>query len=140
MIKITLILLSLLTPMTCFSQSVYDLPSGIVIDPNNPSAAFPHDIQQNFSISANLMNNECKKNQAYTLTFFIYRNAVDNKMVGSYRALNASSLCWIDLISYSVNLHPDLTASGWKLPKTGENTWCSQEGLKNPVSCAFVLR
>jgi hypothetical protein len=140
MIKIILLfLVSSTISNLCFSNTMLYLPSDITVEPNNPAAAFPKDIQQYFSISANLHNNACKKPQAYMLTMLIYRSAVDNKMVSTYRTKDGSSPCWIDLISYSDEWVPNKTAGGWKIPKASENTWCSSEGLKNPLLCNFAL-
>lgn len=138
MLRICSIMILLFTSNVCFSSAVLYLPSDIMIDPNNPTAAFSKDIQQYFLISANLNNNECKKSQAYILTLLIYRNVVDNKIVSTYRAKNTSSLCWINLISYTGKLKPDLTTPGWNIPKAGENTWCSADGLKNPLLCSIM--
>jgi len=137
MIRIVLILILLFSPILSYSRTTLFLPSDVVVDPTHPSAAFSNDIQQYFSISANLNNKECNKTQSYILTMLIYRNAVDNKTVSTYRAINESSLCWIDLISYSDTLRPDPTVSGWEIPKAGENTWCSVDGLRNPLLCAL---
>lgn len=138
MLRIITITILLFTSNFCFSSTVFYLPNDIMIDPNNPTAAFPKGIQQFFSISANLNNNECKKSQTYILTLLIYRNVVDNKIVSTYRAKNTSSLCWINLISYTDKLRPDLTGPGWSIPKDGENTWCSAVGLKNPLLCSIM--
>lgn len=138
MIKMILVLVSLFVPTLCFSNTILHLPSDIIVDPNNPADAFSEDIKQYFLISANLNGNDCKKKQGYMLAVLIYRNVVDNKTVSTYRAEQGSSLCWIDLISYSDKLLPDMTAGGWKAPKSGQNTWCSVDGLRNPLLCALL--
>lgn len=135
--RIFLIMILLYAPMLSFANSTLSVPSEVTINPNNPASAFPIDIQQAFSISTNLKNDECKKTQSYMLTMLIYRNAVDNKTVGSYRSINTSALCWVDLISYSDRWVPASTASGWNSSEPGENTWCSSKGLSNPLLCAF---
>jgi hypothetical protein len=137
MMRIILILIILFAPVISVSHALLSLPSDILIDPSNPTTAFSKDIQQYFSVSANVNNSGCKKSQMYMLTMLIYRNAVDNKIVGTYRAKNESSLCWVDLISYSDKLLPDPTAPAWAIPKAGENTWCNVDGLRNPLLCAF---
>lgn len=138
MTKNLLTCILLCIPTLTFSNTIFYLPNQIKADPNNPVSAFSSQIQQHFLISANFKNDHCRKTEAYTLTLFIYRNAVDNKIVASYRALNDSDLCWIDLTSYSNSLRPDPAAQGWGRPKEGENTWCSSDGLRNPTLCGIV--
>lgn len=136
--KRILVLVSLFPPVLCFAQTVLFLPNHIIIQPNNPAESFPKDVQNYFTISANLDGSGCAKQQDYILSLLIYRNFVDNKIVSTYRAQDGNSLCWIDLISYSDKLSPDMSAGGWKPANPGANTWCSQDGIRNPNLCPIV--
>jgi hypothetical protein len=93
-------------------------------------------VQNHFSITAS-GSSDCDKTQEYVLTLYIYRNAVDNKVVAIYRGKDDSTLCWIDLMSYTDKLLPDMTAGGWDTPSSGQNTWCNQSGLSNTLLCAL---
>ena len=125
--------------LLCFSlnsagQTVIILPDRLTLSSINPTQYFPSDIQNYFSITADPKSSNCDKTQDYILTLLIYRNAVDNKIVATYRPANDSDICWIDLISYSDQLIPDMSASGWQPPtSSNENTWCVQLPIFCPI-------
>jgi len=123
----------------CLAQTSVILPNFLEINPTNPVQAFPADIQRIFAISFDAPSSACLKTQTYMLTIFIYRNAVDNKFVAGYRPENDKETCWVNLISHSNALNPDLRAGGWLLPKPGANTWCSAAGLRDPNLCPIIL-
>lgn len=110
-----------------FAKTVIILPDHLTLSTNNPSQYFPADIQTYFSITPDPKSSNCDKNQDYILSLLIYRNAVDNKIVATYRPANDSDICWVDLLSYSDQLVPDMSASGWQAPSSPDaNTWCVQ--------------
>jgi hypothetical protein len=111
----------------CFANTVILLPDHLTLSSNNPSQYFPIDVQTYFSITADPKSSGCDINQDYILSLLIYRNAVDNKVTATYRPSNDTDICWIDLLSYSDQLIPDMSAGGWQAPANpGENTWCVQ--------------
>ena len=127
MIKKNLVVLLLIFPLTLYAKEVIILPDHLALSSTNPSQYFSADIQHYFSITADPKSNACEKVQDYILSLLIYRNAVDNKIVATYRPANDTDICWIDLLSYSDQLTPDMSASGWQPPANPDaNTWCVQ--------------
>ncbi len=139
MIKNILVaVLLLLAPSLSFSLSI---PSDFtLVNPKFPAFSFSPTIRHYFTnIQSTFEGPECSApNVKYTLTMLIYRNAVDNTIVASYRALELSTLCWIDLQTKPYTLMPNQKAAEWKVPQPGENTWCSQAGVLNPSECSFL--
>lgn len=136
--KRALIFICLFFPILSYAKSSFYLPSQVLIDPAHPEKSFSGEIQQHFAIQSSGNDANCAKAKEYILTLLIYRNAVDNKIIANYKTKDENPLCWVDLLSYSDQLIPDLNAGGWNPPKPGANTWCSSDGLKNPVLCAIM--
>lgn len=136
MIKRSIAFFLLLLPLKIFSQTLY-LPDQLVLNPDNPANYFPPDIQTHFLITKDSPSGSCAVTENYLRTLFIYRNAVDNKIVASYRPANDHDTCWVDLISYSDQFIPDMQAGGWKPPTAGANTWCISTSEKCAILHSF---
>jgi hypothetical protein len=120
--------------LNILAQTVVILPDRLALSSINPTQYFPADIQSYFSITADAKSKACEKKQDYILSLLIYRNAVDNKIVATYHSANNSDICWIDLLSYSNQLVPDMSASGWQPPSSPDaNTWCVQPPSFCPI-------
>lgn len=117
----------------CLSANTFILPDRIMVSADNPGLLFPEIIQKHFEITGDSPSKECLKQQEYLVTMLIYRNAVDHKMVAVYRPANDQHSCWVNLISYSDQLLPELADSGWSPPSPGANTWCKSEARFCPI-------